>query len=229
MSSCQIRASTFEGLGRWAAGIGHGRAGHSATGRGDAAYVHASAERAVSAVLEGIEWVHGGLRLWFGMSTRKQTVHSVFTLKPGCGKPNGTSHVVEKLVNEQKLVSSIPIIPDGETGLTGMIAGLDEHEPGHGHSHSYAPPSSFSQNCSSRLCPPVFSLFSPSSCSPEGSPRRYTRPSSSVRPSRRRRSPRTFSSATRGVALPPSDLYLSSRRRETKPSSPDRSPPRGTL
>ncbi|KAI0666055.1 hypothetical protein C8Q78DRAFT_1060998 [Trametes maxima] len=56
-----------------------------------------------SAVVEGMEWAHDGL--WFGMSTRKRTVH-VFALNPGGGKPDGSSHMAGKVVNGQELVST---------------------------------------------------------------------------------------------------------------------------
>ncbi|KAI9069024.1 hypothetical protein FKP32DRAFT_1641461, partial [Trametes sanguinea] len=56
-----------------------------------------------SAVVEGMEWAHD--KLWFGMSTRKRTVH-VFALNPLGGKPDGSSHFAGRVVNAQELVST---------------------------------------------------------------------------------------------------------------------------
>ncbi|KAJ8481384.1 hypothetical protein ONZ51_g6042 [Trametes cubensis] len=56
-----------------------------------------------SAVVEGMEWAHD--KLWFGMSTRKRTIH-VFAVDPLGGKPDGSSHVSGKVANSQELVST---------------------------------------------------------------------------------------------------------------------------
>ena len=58
-----------------------------------------------SAVVEAMEWAHD--KLWFGMSTRKRTVH-VFAVNPLGGRPDGSSHLVGKVVNSPELVSSSP-------------------------------------------------------------------------------------------------------------------------
>ncbi|KAJ2960176.1 hypothetical protein NUW54_g14441 [Trametes sanguinea] len=47
-----------------------------------------------------MEWAHD--KLWFGMSTRKRTVH-VFALNPLGGKPDGSSHFAGRVVNAQEL------------------------------------------------------------------------------------------------------------------------------
>ncbi|KAI0333347.1 hypothetical protein GY45DRAFT_1344085 [Cubamyces sp. BRFM 1775] len=56
-----------------------------------------------SAVVEGMEWAHD--KLWFGMSTRKRTIH-VFAMNPLGGKPDGSSHMAGKVANSQELVST---------------------------------------------------------------------------------------------------------------------------
>ncbi|KAI8984805.1 hypothetical protein BD414DRAFT_66054 [Trametes punicea] len=56
-----------------------------------------------SAVVEDMEWAHE--KLWFGMSTRKRTIH-VFAINPLGGKPDGSSHFVGKVMNSQELVST---------------------------------------------------------------------------------------------------------------------------
>ncbi|RPD54134.1 hypothetical protein L226DRAFT_312631 [Lentinus tigrinus ALCF2SS1-7] len=56
-----------------------------------------------SAVVEGMEWAHD--KLWFGMSTRKRTVH-VFAVNPLGGRPDGSSHLAGKVVNSPELVST---------------------------------------------------------------------------------------------------------------------------
>ncbi|OSD01851.1 hypothetical protein PYCCODRAFT_1435871 [Trametes coccinea BRFM310] len=56
-----------------------------------------------SAVVEGMEWAQD--KLWFGMSTRKRTIH-VFALNPLGGKPDGSSHFAGRVVNAQELVST---------------------------------------------------------------------------------------------------------------------------
>ncbi|KAI0684773.1 hypothetical protein C8T65DRAFT_701928 [Cerioporus squamosus] len=56
-----------------------------------------------SAVVEAMEWAHD--KLWFGMSTRKRTVH-VFAVNPLGGRPDGSSHLVGKVVNSPELVST---------------------------------------------------------------------------------------------------------------------------
>ncbi|KAI0365441.1 hypothetical protein BV20DRAFT_954256 [Pilatotrama ljubarskyi] len=55
------------------------------------------------AVVEGMEWAHD--RLWFGMSTRKRTVH-VFATNPLGGKPDGSSHIAGKIANPTELIST---------------------------------------------------------------------------------------------------------------------------
>ncbi|KAI0352417.1 hypothetical protein OH77DRAFT_783988 [Trametes cingulata] len=56
-----------------------------------------------SAIVEGMEWAHD--RLWFGMSTRKRTVH-VFATNPLGGKPDGSSHLAGKIANPTELIST---------------------------------------------------------------------------------------------------------------------------
>ncbi|TFK84177.1 hypothetical protein K466DRAFT_527701 [Polyporus arcularius HHB13444] len=56
-----------------------------------------------SAVVEGMEWAHD--KLWFGMSTRKRTLH-VFAVNPLGGRPDGSSHLAGKVVNSPELVST---------------------------------------------------------------------------------------------------------------------------
>ena len=55
-----------------------------------------------SAVVESLEWAHD--KLWFGMSTRKRTIH-VFATNPFGGKPDGGSHLAGVVVNTRDLVS----------------------------------------------------------------------------------------------------------------------------
>ena len=55
-----------------------------------------------SAVVEAMGWAHD--KLWFGMSTRKRTIH-IFALNPLGGKPDGNSHLAGKVVNGRELVS----------------------------------------------------------------------------------------------------------------------------
>ncbi|KAL1937335.1 hypothetical protein VTO73DRAFT_13848 [Trametes versicolor] len=56
-----------------------------------------------AAVVEGMEWAHD--KTWFGMSTRKRTIH-VFAVNPLGGKPDGSSHLAGKVLNSPDLVSS---------------------------------------------------------------------------------------------------------------------------
>ncbi|KAI0686244.1 hypothetical protein C8Q76DRAFT_313203 [Earliella scabrosa] len=56
-----------------------------------------------SAVVESMEWAHD--KLWFGMSTRKRTIH-VFAVNPLGGRPDGSSHLAGRVVNGSDLISS---------------------------------------------------------------------------------------------------------------------------
>ncbi|KAI0751945.1 hypothetical protein C8Q80DRAFT_1269094 [Daedaleopsis nitida] len=56
-----------------------------------------------SAVVDAMEWAHD--KLWFGMATRKRTIH-VFALNPLGGRPDGNSHLAGKVVNPTELKSS---------------------------------------------------------------------------------------------------------------------------
>ncbi|KAI0766225.1 hypothetical protein BD413DRAFT_494502 [Trametes elegans] len=56
-----------------------------------------------SAVVEGMAWAQD--KLWFGMSTRKRTIH-VFAVNPVGGKPDGSSHMAGRVLNNPELVST---------------------------------------------------------------------------------------------------------------------------
>ncbi|KAI0637468.1 hypothetical protein C8Q77DRAFT_1048447 [Trametes polyzona] len=70
---------------------------------GSAEHVYTLRRGRTSAVVDGLEWAHD--KLWFGMSTRKRTIH-VFATNPLGGKPDGSSHIAGRVVNGQELVSS---------------------------------------------------------------------------------------------------------------------------
>ncbi|TBU43312.1 hypothetical protein BD309DRAFT_894635 [Dichomitus squalens] len=56
-----------------------------------------------SAVVESLEWAHD--KMWFGMSSRKRTIH-VFATNPLGGKPDGSSHLIGRVVNSRELNTS---------------------------------------------------------------------------------------------------------------------------
>ncbi|KAI0773480.1 hypothetical protein C8Q74DRAFT_1200773, partial [Fomes fomentarius] len=50
-----------------------------------------------------MEWAHD--KLWFGMSTRRRTIH-VFAVNPVGGRPDGSSHRAGRVANGAELISS---------------------------------------------------------------------------------------------------------------------------